>query len=78
MTIILSAQACNDRWEESKQTGKVLESFDGMITTWQGTVPLIGAVQEWSISLNDGLLMRMYDYHLVNNLRLIEYYVEDN
>ncbi|MGI0484065.1 helix-turn-helix domain-containing protein [Pantanalinema rosaneae CENA516] len=78
MTIILSAQDCDDLWEESKQTGTVLQSFDGLITTWQGTVPLMGAVQDWSICLNDGLMMRMYDYHLVNDLRLTEHYGEGN
>lgn len=78
MAIILSAQDCSDLWEESQETGRVLRTFDGVMTTWKGIVPLFGAVQEWSISLNDGLRMRMYDYHLVKDLRLTEHYGENN
>ncbi|NDJ15742.1 helix-turn-helix transcriptional regulator [Myxacorys almedinensis] len=72
MTKTISEEDYKDLWEESQQTGQVVEYYDEFITGHQGYIPWVGKVLDWSISLQDGLGLGVYRYDLEQDLKLFE------
>lgn len=70
MPLTLSDQHWKELWDEGLQTGAIAKYSDGFIEGERGYCPKIGAVHEWSMSLLNGLRLRLYDYHLDHSLRL--------
>ncbi len=69
MPLTLSKQDWDELWSEGLQTGAIANYSDGFIEGEREYWPKIGTVHEWSISLPNGLRLRLYDYHLKNCLR---------
>ncbi|MBD2314174.1 helix-turn-helix transcriptional regulator [Desertifilum sp. FACHB-1129] len=78
MRMNLTGQNCNDLWEESQQNGSLVSYNDSSTIGWQGYVPHLGKVQEWIVSLKEGLKLRFYEYVPQSNLQLSEHYGEGN
>ncbi|NJK28640.1 MAG: helix-turn-helix transcriptional regulator [Acaryochloridaceae cyanobacterium CSU_3_4] len=72
MTKTISEEDYEDLWEESRQTGQVVEHSGEFITRYQGYVPRIGKVLDWWIPLQDGLDLGVYRYDLEQDLKLFE------